>query len=137
MTEPISQETGAAYPRENPKHWVGVEADDIPQGWMDDMVKRLFDIINRNLIRIEAAQAKVNDENKDSATILKEVAVHVRLASQSRNDIEKLRKLEIKRQNKKPKATISDDQIRADIQRRLARLAAAGETGADSEKSSG
>jgi hypothetical protein len=128
MTEPISQETGRVYPRENSKHWIGVEAADIPQGWMDDMVKRVFDVLNRNLIRLETAQAKVNDENKDSATIVKEIAVQTRLAAQIRNDLAKLRKLEMKRQARKPKVTVSDDDVRAELEGRLDRLVAEGGT---------
>ena len=122
MSDTSPQQAGAAYARENSKHWIGVEAEDIPQGWIDDMVKRLFDVMNRNLIRLETAQRAVNDENKDSAIIIKEVKEHARLATQIRTDIERMRKIEMKRQAKKPKVTVSDDDMRAELKRRLARL---------------
>jgi hypothetical protein len=126
MPKTSQQETGSASARENPKSWIGVEAEDIPQGWMDDMVKRLFDVMNRNLIRLESAQMKVNDENKDVADILKEAAQHARLAAQIRNDLQRLRKLEMKRQAKKPKVTVSDEEALAELERSLDRIASEG-----------
>ena len=133
MTATSQEQTGSASPRENPKHWIGVEAEDIPQGWMDDMAKRLFEVMNRNLIRLETALMKVNDKDKTSETILKEAAQHARLAAQIRNDLQKLRKLEMKRQAKKPKVTVSDDEARAELKRRLDRLAAAEDAQPDSK----
>ena len=131
------QETGSAFPRENPKHWIGVEAEDIPQGWIDDMTKRLFEVMNRTLIRLEAAQRKVNDENKDAAEILKEAAQHARLAAQLRADMERLRKIEMKKQAKKPKVTVSDDDERAELKREIDSIIAAANPGKNSPGTSG
>lgn len=137
MTEPSQKRDGPACSHTSPKYWVGVEAEDIPQGWMDDMVKRLFDIINRNMIRLETAQAKVNDENKDSSEIIKEAAHHQRLATQVRGDLERLRKMEMKKQSKKPKVTISDEEERAELQREIDRILAAERAAGVSGKSEG
>jgi hypothetical protein len=42
-----------AYARTNPKYWTNLTAEDIPAGWIDDMVKRLFDELNRQMQRFE------------------------------------------------------------------------------------
>jgi len=125
MTTTSQEQTGSAYSRTNSKYWIGVEAEDIPQGWIDDMVKRLFDVMNRNLIRLETAQSKVNDEDKTSVEILKEAAQHARLAAQIRADMERLRKIEMKRVAKKPKVTVSDDEARGELKREIDRIVAA------------
>jgi hypothetical protein len=44
---------GREYARTNPKHWINLTAEDIPPGWIDDMVKRLFEELNRQLLRFE------------------------------------------------------------------------------------
>jgi hypothetical protein len=60
--EPDPETERRVYPRENSKHWVGVTADDIPPGWIDDMVKRLFDELNRQMIRAEKASRQESDK---------------------------------------------------------------------------
>jgi hypothetical protein len=125
MPTTSQEQTGSAYSRTNPKHWIGVEAEDIPQGWMDDMAKRIFVVMNRNLIRLETAQSKVNDEDKTSEQIIKETAQHQRLASQIRADMQRLRKLEMKRQSNKPQVTVSDDEARDELKREIDRIIAA------------
>jgi hypothetical protein len=125
MSDTSEPQPGSAYARTNPKYWIGVEAEDIPQGWMDDMAKRLFDAMNRNLIRLETAQARVNDQDKTSQQIIDEATRHQRLASQIRADMERMRKLEMKKQRRKPKSTINDDEERAELQREIDRIIAA------------
>jgi hypothetical protein len=36
--------------------WIGREADDVPPGWMDNVVKRMLEQVNRQLIRVEDAK---------------------------------------------------------------------------------
>jgi hypothetical protein len=116
-----------------------VEAEDIPQGWMDDMVKRLFDVLNRRMIRLEMAQARVSDA-KDPVTgkppdlDYPQESEFARLALQMRNDLEKLRKIEMKRQSKKPKVTVSDDEARAKLEREINRIVAAQTAAGDPKK---
>lgn len=43
------------FAREHPNHWINVTAEDIPHGWIDDMVKRLFEELNRQMLRLENA----------------------------------------------------------------------------------
>ncbi|MEJ1967106.1 MAG: hypothetical protein WDN03_00505 [Rhizomicrobium sp.] len=51
-----AQDAGDAVARTHPRHWIGINAEDIPQGWIDDMVKRLFEELNRQILRVENAQ---------------------------------------------------------------------------------
>jgi hypothetical protein len=125
MTDTSQEKPGSAFATTNPKYWVGVEAEDIPQGWMDHMLKRLFDAMNRNLIRLETAQAKVNDENKTSTEIIKETTQHQRVVTHIRTDMERVRKLEMKKQAKKPEVMLSDDEERTELQREIDRIIAA------------
>lgn len=125
MPKTSQKQTGSAYARQNSQFWIGVEAEEIPIGWMDDMTRRLFDVMNRNLIRLETAQTKVNDEGKTSDQILKEASQHARLATQIRTDLERLKKLEMKRPSRKLTAVESDDELRAGLQREFDRILAA------------
>ena len=52
---------GEKYPRENSKHWIGRDAEDVPPGWMDDMVRRMLEQVNRQLIKLEDLK---NDERE-------------------------------------------------------------------------
>jgi hypothetical protein len=130
MTEASQEQSGPVYSRTHPKYWEGVEAEDIPQGWMDHMVKRLFNILNRRMIRLERAQASLSDA-KDPVTgkppdlDFKKENEFARLAAQMRNDLEALRKMEMKKQSGKPKVMVSDDEERAELQREIDRIIAA------------
>lgn len=140
MPKTSQQETGSAYARENPKHWIGVEAEDIPQGWMDDMVKRLFDILNRRMIRLEKAQIAQSEQKDLTGTPpplnYKQEAEFARLANQMRTDLEKLREIEMKRQSKKPKSKTGDAESRAEIKRRIDRIVTTENPGKDSDGAS-
>jgi hypothetical protein len=139
---------GSANPRESIKHWVGVTADDIPPGWIDDMVKRLFEIVNRDMIRLEGVQLAESDkdpdgqrkEAKDPKEVLDAVAQRQRLATEIRRNLEKLSALETKRAQprkteRRKKVAISNDDSLAELERRIAQLAAAGRAPEDSGKS--
>jgi len=110
------------YPRTNHKHWVGVTAEDIPQGWMDDMIKRLFDELNRQLIRIED---KAKRENQPDETPEEEATDARKLANLQRA-LERLTQMEMQRQSlRETKVGVSDDDARLALERRLdQRLAA-------------
>jgi len=53
-----------AFARTHPNHWIGIDAKDIPTGWMDDMVNRLFEELNRQIAAAENASIK-RAEKKD------------------------------------------------------------------------
>ena len=131
-------EKGSANTRESIKHWVGVTADDVPPGWIDDMVKRLFEIINRDMIRLEGVQLAESDKDTDALhkeaktpeQILEAVRQRERLATEIRRNLEKLSALETKRAQprrteRRKKAAISNDDSLAELERRIAQLAAA------------
>ena len=50
------------YARTHPKHWINITAEDIPPGWIDDMVKRLFEELNRQIIRVERVSEQKSDK---------------------------------------------------------------------------
>ena len=58
MTETeMDEPTGHALPADTTMDaWVGREADDVPPGWMDNVVKRLLEQMNRQLVRAEEAK---------------------------------------------------------------------------------
>ncbi len=133
-----SPETGSAYTRTHPKHWVDVTAEDIPHGWMDDMVKRLFEILNRDMIRLENAQLAESDKkgpdgqplSEPAETVLERVAKKERLVAQMQRSLERLTDMELKRvparkQIRRKKAAISHDNSLPELECRLAELAAA------------
>ncbi len=90
-----------AFPRTNAQHWVGVTADDIPQGWMDDMVRRLFDVLNRSMIQLESATVPALDANNADSrkrqAALDDAAKKVRLANHMQQALERLTEMETKR----------------------------------------
>ncbi len=95
-------ETGArAFPRTNARHWIGLTADDIPQGWMDDMVRRLFDVLNRSMIQLESATVPALDESADDVkkrkAALDDAARKTRLANQMQTALDRLTEMETKR----------------------------------------
>lgn len=49
----------------HPDYWKNITAEDIPPGWIDGMVKRLFDELNRQLLRVEKTSIQ-ESEKKDA-----------------------------------------------------------------------
>lgn len=129
------EKTGSAYSRTNSKYWEGVEADDIPQGWMDDMVKRLFDVINRDLIRLETDQMRDSDQKgpdgKPPEINLERVARRERMAKDMQHSLERLRAMEMDRPKSGKKLT--DEQAFAALERGVNQLAAQNGSPKDSE----
>jgi hypothetical protein len=56
---PMEAPNAPGFCRESWRAWIGRDAEDVPAGWMDDMVKRLLEQQNRRLIKLED---KKNDE---------------------------------------------------------------------------
>lgn len=133
-----STEPGArAFPRTNAKHWVGITADDIPQGWMDDMVRRLFDVLNRSMIRLETAAAPAVDESADDIkkrkALIDDTARKVRLVNQMQTALERLSEMETKRvtTRKMRMEARSYDDARRELKRRIDAAIAAANAGSD------
>jgi hypothetical protein len=130
---------GSSLPRESWKHWIGITAEDIPQGWMDDMVKRLFEILNRDMIRLERAQI-MEPENgpnaKPAAAQLEEVARKERLVAQMQRSLERLTNIEMNRaRERKAEGTPSDADIGAELERCIDQLVTGRDAAARRSKS--
>jgi hypothetical protein len=46
----------------NPNYWKNLTAEDVPPGWIDNMVKRLFEELNRQLLRVERTSKQESDK---------------------------------------------------------------------------
>ena len=99
--------------------WVGREAEDVPPGWMDNVVRRLLDQVNRQLIRFE--DPKVDAEANDPATR--------DLSSQTLHRIEltlgRLIRLETQRAALRAGKTSSNAGALEELKRKLDKLAVA------------
>ena len=110
-----------AYPRTNAKHWIGVSAEDIPPGWIDDMVKRLFDELNRQMIRAERISEQESDKKNakgeyDDNPELREKAA--RTLGRLQSQLERLTQMEMERASlRATKKTRTRTETRADIRR--------------------
>jgi uncharacterized protein YlxW (UPF0749 family) len=121
---------GGPYASTHPKAWVGVTAEDIPQGWMDDMVKRLFDQLNRQLIRLEDTK-KDETEKHDANTR----AADARTLASLERTLDKLTRLEQQRAlARETKVAAKNDDVLAALERRIDQLAAAARASSDPEK---
>jgi hypothetical protein len=120
-TEPETERR--VYPRENSQHWIGVSAEDIPPGWIDDMVKRLFDELNRQMIRAEKASSQESDKKDaqgnypdDPDKREKNARVLARLQTQ----LERLTSMEMDRASlRATKSTRTPTETRAAIRRKV------------------
>jgi hypothetical protein len=133
MTKLSQKKPGSAQSRTNSKHWIGVEAEDIPQGWTDDMVKRLFDVLNREMIRLETEQTRLSDAKDRDGNPLpldyEKAEERQKMLTRLRTDLERLRRMDVTVKSRKPQVTVSDDEERAELQREVDRIVAATETG--------
>jgi hypothetical protein len=128
-------DTGTArrYARTNPKYWINVTAEDIPPGWIDDMVKRLFEELNRQMERFEktgstdpvdinagnaspGTQTRKN-ENSSTASEAASREQDARTLARLQASLERLTKMEMDRASlRATKSTRSRSETRADIQ---------------------
>ncbi len=121
-----------ALPRTNAKHWIGVTAEDIPPGWMDDMVKRLFDELNRQMIRAEQASIQEPDLKKDETESGKQLETRekrARVLVRLRGELERLTRMETERASlRATKKTGTRTETRARLQRDVLAAVHAGRT---------
>jgi hypothetical protein len=122
-----------AYARTNPKYWTNLTAEDIPPGWIDDMVKRLFDELNRQMQRFEntgstdpvdtnagnapagrQVKTQKRDENKSTAESREQDA---RTLARLQASLERLTKMEMDRASLRATTdTRTRGETRAEIQ---------------------
>jgi hypothetical protein len=100
----------------------GVTPDDIDSDWLDEMVKRLFHELRRQLAQVEAAKPD-SDEHKDAARR----AANVRALSGIERTLERLARMEQQRAAaRETKIAAKNDEARAALERQLDQLLAAG-----------
>ena len=98
----------------------GVEPDDIDEDWMDDMVKRLFTELRRQLSMIESTKPS-NDETKVASVR----AANVRALDSLERTLERLARLEQQRvASHKVRTATQDEEIRITLERRINRFIA-------------
>lgn len=97
---------------------MGVMPDDIDSDWMDDMVKRLFKELRRQLAQVEST--KPHDDDTKAATVR---ATNVRALSAIERTLERLARMEQQRVVSRKVSTVArNDEIRAELERRLDKL---------------
>ena len=127
---------GSPFPRENINHWKNLTAEDIPTGWMDDMVKRLFECLNRQMIRLERAQIQAPDKESDGKPVDKpdDRAKVMREIHSMQRALERLTGMEMRRVAARDLEKVThDEDACAALMRRLADRAAAVAAARDDE----
>ena len=119
-----------AYARTHYKHWIGITAEDIPPGWIDDMVKRLFEELNRQMIRLEKTSTQASDK-KDHNDMIEDDPEkrekNARTLTKLRTDLEHLTKLEMDRASlRATKSARKPSAARAKLAQQLAETAEPG-----------
>jgi hypothetical protein len=103
-----------------PDSWIGRQADDVPPGWMDHNIRRLFDQWNAQMIKLEDLR-----NGSNSAPDAESRAHDARTLAQLQRSLAALIKLETARAAlRSTKVVKNDDDTRAAFERRLAKLAA-------------
>ncbi|HEX4294518.1 MAG TPA: hypothetical protein VHZ29_10310 [Rhizomicrobium sp.] len=109
---------------------LGVTPDDIDSKWMDDMVKRLFKELKRQLSQIESVKPD-NDEVKHAAVR----AANVRALGAIERTLERLARMEQQRvASRKVRTAVRNEEIRITLERRIDSLAACSSMQAVSEE---
>ncbi len=121
-TDPETE--GRVYARTHPKHWINVTAEDIPPGWIDDMVKRLFDELNRQILRVEHASAAIPDQKRPDGSFAHDENMreqHARTLKSLQTSLERLMKLDTARtsQRKTARRTEKPGEHRARLAKKL------------------
>jgi hypothetical protein len=100
--------------------WVGREAEDVPPGWMDNVVKRLLQQVNRQLIRAEIAKDDEHNDEKSRDTNSRSLA---------RLELTLERLIRLETQRAKSRVSTKADAVNAgaleELKRRIDQLAAA------------
>ncbi|HEY4941633.1 MAG TPA: hypothetical protein VII56_09395 [Rhizomicrobium sp.] len=99
--ETTPEDGARVYARTHSKHWTNISAEDVPPGWIDDMVKRLFDELNRQLLRVERASEQISDKKDASGKYpdtSDEREQHARTLKSLQTSLERLTLLDAKRE---------------------------------------
>lgn len=97
-----------------------ITPDDIDQDWMDDMVKRLFKELKKQLARIEATKPEDSDSKRATVRVQS-----VRALSAIEQTLERLARLEQQRvASHKVRSLAKDEELRVKIECRIDRIIA-------------
>ena len=133
------QTARGAFASTHPDYWINITAEDIPPGWMDNMVKRLFDELNRQMIRVERTSIQISDKKnaKDEYDDKPdEREQHARTLASLQRSLERLTAMETSRAPlRKSKPNRKPGEIRATLEQRLAKPAEPAGSGGVSGKS--
>jgi hypothetical protein len=100
---------------------LGIRPEDVDEQWMDEMVKRLFHELRRQLSQLETAKAA-----EDTAEQAGRRATNVRTLVSLERTLERLARLEQQRAlSRETKVAAQDDDAVAALERRLDKLLAA------------
>jgi hypothetical protein len=103
-------------------YWIGREVEDIPTGWMDHMIRRLFDEWNAQMIKLEDLK---NGSNKSDSA--KEREGDARTLMQLQRSLTQLIKLETGRAPLRANKMANTDEGELEaLKRRLDKLTEAG-----------
>jgi hypothetical protein len=122
MTTQPQTARGAVAPT-HPDYWINVTAEDIPHGWIDNMVKRLFDELNRQMIRVEKTSCQESDKKDHEGKIADDPDKReksARILARLQTSLERLTQMEMERaalRTTKTARTRTD--ARAAIRRRI------------------
>jgi hypothetical protein len=95
-----------------------VRPNDIDPKWMDEMVKRLFNELRKQLSRIEATKPEDNDTKNASVRV-----ANVRALDTIERTLERLARMEKQRvESRESKQAQRNDAIRAELHRRINNL---------------
>jgi hypothetical protein len=104
--------------------WIGREAEDVPPGWMDNVVKRMLEQVNRQLIRVEDAKEE-EDNTPESRDMNSRALARLQLT------MDRLVRLETQRSKSRAttKAIAAHGSALEELKRRLDQLTAARSAG--------
>jgi leucyl-tRNA synthetase len=89
--------------------------DDVDSEWMDQMVKRLFKELQRQLARVEATKPEDNDTKTAAVR-----TANVRTLSAIERTLERLARMEQQRvASRKVRTTARNDELRAQLQHKI------------------
>jgi hypothetical protein len=112
--------TGRQYADTAMGAWVGREADDVPPGWMDNVVRRLLEQVNRQLIRAEDIKSDTDENDAKTRDLNSRTLQRLELM------LGRLIRLETERaKTRTTKASDTNGSAMEELQRRLDHLAAA------------
>ncbi len=103
---------------------LGIRPEDVDEGWMDEMVKRLFHELRKQISQLETAMKK--DDSPEQAG---RRATNARTLNSLERTLERLARLEQQRVlSRETKVAAKDDDTYAELERRLDQRLAANRT---------